>query len=97
MKSSKKTYEDLVDYILNIDKIICEAAKTEKEKMTLLKEACYSDSGLMTQMKQLFLDITILRWEQFDYYCMLVNTTNMARVVEKVITGIMMEEAVDNL
>ena len=65
------------------------------EKVIELKKYCLISPEFLSQLKQIYIDINLLRWEDIDAYRILATTTDTCYVIEKVITGILIEEATE--
>lgn len=95
MEDYKVDFDSLLKLLYVINEELNNARKTSNDKVALLKELCYSDIDFLREVKQIFLDINMLRWEDFSRYCDLVAYTPATHLVERTVTGIMMEEAIN--
>lgn len=97
MEDVKEHYDLLLERLVVLENNLTKHAHTSEDKVLFLKELCYSDKDIMYFTKQIYLDITMMRWDHFDMYIDLIEDSDMTFIVERTITGIMMEEAINEI
>ena len=69
---------------------------SDSEQIDAIRNTCNIDEETLTSLKGIFLCINDLRWLDLDLYYKLAKEYHLCGIIERAITGILIEEATYN-
>ena len=69
---------------------------SDSEQIDAIRNTCNIDGETLTSLKGIFLGINDLRWLDLDLYYKLAKEYHLCEIIERAITGILIEEATYN-
>lgn len=96
-QNTTNNYNVLKDLLLDLESSDKNFMKlSDSEQIDAIRNTCNADKETLTALKGIFLSINNLRWLDLDLYYKLAKEYHLCRIIERAITGILIEEATYN-